>query len=50
MLHGHVLGNKNIIVEYSSDTKDRLGGKSKDMPVDSKLFKECTVLPIFLVM
>lgn len=36
VLHGHVLGNKNIIVEYSSDTKDRLGGKSKDMPVDRK--------------
>ncbi|XP_068718357.1 uncharacterized protein [Montipora capricornis] len=36
VLHGHVIGNKNIIVEYSSDTKDRLGGKSKDMPVDRK--------------
>lgn len=38
MLHGRVLGNKAIIVEYAAETKDKLERKKGDLKVEIKLF------------
>jgi len=39
MLHGCLLGNNTITVEYACETKERLGTDNPDdLPVDSMYF------------
>ena len=49
LLHGRLLGNRTITVEYACETKDRLQGEDpSDLPQDSEYtFSTLTVCKIF---